>query len=662
MESSAIDHLVVLPRGFGFIGKRPTELRRQPGALVGLIGTGVMSFCDVERLARRFSSGRGPLPAERVMDYLRETADRPPTGTLMVAGDQDRGGSYPTLRELLRRGEPPSSPTHQKVLQIQANGLLDRLLLMLGSAGASEGEAAVQLARVLLVVSRLGPSQRELLEEMLGVTGIREGNGNLADGGSATHAPSFLVDRNRFAVFEFADLTLVLPTTHEAAGSAVFRRPGWPDSIPFSAYARELLDVSEAAPRRSGSWAELERNGRRFVYPLGFRRIDAAIEKLLPAAEAPTAPEVESRTRPSIAARQERTRQVAVDWLSERKTPGDRAAVDEVTKVMLQHRNAASTPFTASVRSSLDRVGVENLEGRQWGDQVVAILVLERELERRIDGEAADLDIFANALTSYVCGLNRSQIEPRAWLALRVVRIVAEWLSARRLPADRQPVLPAALTTDSGWRELVAAAPWIKWYAPHADPGAPIRLDPREYLELLSLIRPRYVFETFSMKNVGTVRPRVVSVPSRWRAVYEPRGVQLTPDQLDLLADAMAPSLREPAYAARLLQAQDLPSVILSAADEILRSAHSLASNAEGLLGVFDGDGHGRRLMVANLDPRTWLEYRVGDDLHQLPPNALEELGATGYCSPPREITADGCITVADVEYRLIAFERVGGV
>ncbi|POM23874.1 hypothetical protein BTM25_25000 [Actinomadura rubteroloni] len=342
----------------------------------------------------------------------------------------------------------------------------------------------------------------------------------------------------------------------------------------------------------------------------------------------------------------EATRRRAVDWLGARRTPIDRDAVDHVVATVL--RTQSDPPPLPAVQSALPRVGVEDLEERHYGTQAVALLVLERELERRFKRKDTDPGVFADALTAYLVALNQASTETWPWAWQRIVRHLREYLGRARQPQRREPTLseqalPPAVRPE--WERLARRIPWIRWLArPALDPPHGVAVSAADVVDLLTLLRPRQEpVMTGTRRHSSDMAVRNVPLPPRFAQLY--RGPAVAPAVLGDLADALGPLLHDPGQSARMAQALTLPPALDAAVGRRLADAIEDQTAAAHLLVVRVDDTESPRVLLANLSPHAGLYVRLDDEPVRLAPCAVEQEGAFNYCAV-RATTTGGQLTV----------------
>ncbi|MFC0042073.1 hypothetical protein [Actinomadura rayongensis] len=340
------------------------------------------------------------------------------------------------------------------------------------------------------------------------------------------------------------------------------------------------------------------------------------------------------------------TRRRAVEWLGARRTPLDRDAVDHVVATAL--RNQSDPPTLPAVQSALPRVGVEDLEDRHYGTQAVALLVLERELERRFKRKATDPAVFADALTAYLVALNQASTETWPWAWQRIVRHLREYLGRTRQPQRREPTLseqalPKAVRPE--WERLAERIPWIRWVArPALDPPNGVAVTAADVVDLLTLLRPRQEpVMTGTRRHSSDMAVRNVPLPPRFAQLY--RGPAVAPAVLGELADALGPLLHDPGQSARMAQALTLPPALDAAVRRRLADAIEDQTDTAHLLVVRVDDFESPRVLLTNLSPHAGLYVRLDDEPIRLAPCAVEQEGAFNYCAV-RPTTSDGRLTV----------------
>ncbi|MER6617537.1 hypothetical protein [Streptomyces xantholiticus] len=347
--------------------------------------------------------------------------------------------------------------------------------------------------------------------------------------------------------------------------------------------------------------------------------------------------------KPGSAAAAAVTRMRAVAWLGPGRKPVDRDSVDQVMDSVLRIRTDAA--LLPSLEPALARVGVADIEERRYGHQVVALLVLERELEKRFTKpRTADAGVFADALTTYLLALNQASPQTAPWAWQHIVRYVREYLMARRLRQTRSSSITSVPASARAlWEELAQRMPWIRWLAdPALDPKGAITVSPAGLVDLLVLLRPRQapvVSEQRRHSPDTGVRDR--PLPGRFTRLYQIAEPALTSPLLDALAKALGPLLHDPALSARMVQALTLPPKVRAAVDERVAAEIKDETVAEHLLAVRVDDQESPKVLLVNLSPHTGLYIRLDGEPTRLATCAIEQEGAFNYCSIPVPITRD---------------------
>ncbi|WP_327000255.1 hypothetical protein OHA72_34640 [Dactylosporangium sp. NBC_01737] len=356
-------------------------------------------------------------------------------------------------------------------------------------------------------------------------------------------------------------------------------------------------------------------------------------------------PETELRSTLDAAAA---TRQRAVGWLGRRRQPVDRDALDQVFGSLLRFRSDVSV--RAGLAEAATRVGVEDIEERTFGAQVVTLLVIERELAQRCRSEAgSDPDTFADALTAYLAAVNQSSSELQPWARQRIVRYVTEFLTRRRLPQGRQLTLTTAAPDPAVWDRLTRRAPWLWWFAePALAPARGIHLTAAAVVDLLVILRPRQV----PVQGTPDIQVQLQPLTTRFLNLYRPAVAGATAALLDALAEALGPLQYDPAHSARMVQALDhtlqLAPELAAAVRERVAAEVEHGTSAEHLLVVRVDDRESARVLLVNLSPRHGLDVRVAGDALRLPPFAVEQSGAAGYCAGPLPVPPESTVEVGD--------------
>ncbi|MET8765659.1 hypothetical protein [Streptomyces sp. NPDC004658] len=346
--------------------------------------------------------------------------------------------------------------------------------------------------------------------------------------------------------------------------------------------------------------------------------------------------------KPGSAAAAAVTRMRAVAWLGPGRKPVDRDSVDRVMDSVLRIRSDAA--LLTSLEPALSRVGVADIEERRYGHQVVALLVLERELEKRFSKpRTADAGVFADALTTYLLALNQASAEtgPRTWQ--RIVRYVREYLMGRRLRQTRSPSITSVPgSARTLWEELAQRMPWIRWLAdPSLDPKGAIALSPAGLVDLLVLLRPRQIpVVTEQRRHSPDTGVRIQALPGRFTRLYQIEPA-LTPPLLDALAKALSPLLHDPALCGRMVQALRLPPKVRAAVEERVAAEIKDETAAEHLLAVRVDDHESPKALLVNLSPHTGLYFHLDGEPTRLATCAIEQEGAFNYCTNPVPISGD---------------------
>lgn len=341
------------------------------------------------------------------------------------------------------------------------------------------------------------------------------------------------------------------------------------------------------------------------------------------------------------------TRERAVAWLGRTRRPVDRAALDLVFSSLLRFRSDVAV--RAGFAEAVARIGVDDIEERSFGAQVVPLLVIERELAARSRGGADESeDTFADALTAYLAAVNQTSAEVQPWARQRIVRHVAEFLARRRIPQGRQ--LSVSTAPDrAGWERLARRAPWLWWFA-ESEPGPAdgVHVTPDALVDLLVALRPQQV--PAQGQAAADITVRVGPLPARFLDLYRPAVAGLSEPLVDALAAALGPLQHDPARSARMVQTLDLPPALAEAVRNRVAAEIEHRTTAEHLL-VVRVDA--AAVLLVNLSPRHGLDVRVAGDALRLPPFAVEQSGAAGYCVGPRPVPAESTVDVGDRVVRL---------
>jgi hypothetical protein len=340
------------------------------------------------------------------------------------------------------------------------------------------------------------------------------------------------------------------------------------------------------------------------------------------------------------------TRQRALAWLGRRRQPVDRAALDQVFSALRRFRSDVTV--RAGLEEAAARIGVEDIEDRMFGAQVVMLLVLERDLAARCrGGGGGDPDTFADALTAYLAAVNQASSEIQPWSRQRIVRYLTEFLTRRRLPQGRQLTLTAAAVAPdrATWDRLTRRAPWLWWFAdPVLGPARGVHLTAAAIVDLLVILRPKQV----PVLATPEVQVQVQPLPARFLQLYRPALAGVSAAALDALADALSPLQHDPAHSARMVQALELPPELAAAVQERVTAEIEHRTSAEHLLVVRVDGRAAAQVLLVNLSPRHGLDVRVAGDAVRLPPFAVEQPGAFGYCHGPAAVPPETTVEVGD--------------
>ncbi|WP_156893733.1 hypothetical protein [Actinokineospora enzanensis] len=354
----------------------------------------------------------------------------------------------------------------------------------------------------------------------------------------------------------------------------------------------------------------------------------------------------------------ERTRTRAVEWLGERREPVDRDAVDHVMREMLRSR--PDTAHEPALVEALSRVGVEDLEARHYGAQAVALLVIERELDRMFTGSKSfSMQVFARALTAYLVAVNTASYETWPWTWQRIVRYVREYVLIRRLAASRVQALKAKEiggAQGKRWNALVGLIPWVRWLgADNQDPPAGVPLGPTDLIDTLVLLRPRQVPVVIGRERRYSpdTGVRIEPVPRRFYQLYcQGSGVKRA--EIDALADALGTLLNDPAQTARSAQALTLPAALAAEIQDRIAVAVERRTSPDQVLAVRVDDTRSPRAVMVNLSVDHSLELYLNDEHVRLPPFAVEQQGAFGYCTRPHRIDPETAVVVGSARVSLV--------
>ncbi|THA29831.1 hypothetical protein [Streptomyces sp. A1547] len=347
--------------------------------------------------------------------------------------------------------------------------------------------------------------------------------------------------------------------------------------------------------------------------------------------------------KPGSAAAAAVTRMRAVAWLGPGRKPVDRDSVDRVVDSVLRVRSDAA--LLPSLEAALSRVGVADIEERRYGHQVVALLVMERELEKRFTRpRTADAGVFADALTTYLLALNQASPETAPWAWQRIIRYTREYLMGRRLRQTRSPSITSVPgSARTLWEELAQRMPWIRWLAePSLDPKGGIALSPAGLVDLLVLLRPRQTpVVSDQRRHSPDTGVRIQTLSGRFTRLYQIADPALTPPLLDSLAKALSPLLHDPALSGRMVQALTLPPKVRAAVEERVAAEIKDETAAEHLLAVRVDDHESPKALLVNLSPHTGLYLHLDGEPTRLATCAIEQEGAFNYCTSPVPISPD---------------------
>ncbi len=353
-----------------------------------------------------------------------------------------------------------------------------------------------------------------------------------------------------------------------------------------------------------------------------------------------------------------RTRRIALDWLGERRDPVDRTAVDQVMRELLRSR--PDSAYQPALVEALGRVGVADLEARHYGAQVVALLVVERELDAKFRKGRFSIEVFSRAMTTYLAAVNSVSSETWPWTWQRIVRYVREYLGGTRLAASRAQTLTAkdtGGTREKHWKRLADLIPWVRWLGPQAqDLPEGVPLAPSDLIDTFMLLRPRQVPVLIGKdrrysRDTGV---RIEPVPTRFARLFC-RGSGLRETGLDELADALSTLLNDPAQTARRVQALHLPAALAQELQARLTQAIEQVTSPEQVLAVRVDDPVSAKVMLINLSAEHTLELTFDESPMRLPPLAIEQQGAFNYCARPRRIEPATAIVVGDTQICLDA-------
>jgi hypothetical protein len=141
---------------------------------------------------------------------------------------------------------------------------------------------------------------------------------------------------------------------------------------------------------------------------------------------------------------------------------------------------------------------------------------LER-LQAVLFADAEPLDVFTDALTSFIRAQVTEHARTRARGVSRILNLVAEWLAGAQLRPHQARMSIDARALD-GYRlallrEILRRAPWLAWYVTNrtGPRRTVIRLDHVGFLEVLGLARPR----TRYVPGMNSA----ASNPGNWRSI-----------------------------------------------------------------------------------------------------------------------------------------------
>jgi hypothetical protein len=349
----------------------------------------------------------------------------------------------------------------------------------------------------------------------------------------------------------------------------------------------------------------------------------------------------------------ERTRNRLAGWIGDKRTGRDTAAIDLVSQTML--RSEVESPLDAAMLDALRRVSPSDLDEREFGSQVGALLVVESELSGLLGGGTdIDADAFADALTAYLVALNTSMAETRGWVWQRIGRYACEYATGRRTATRGGPMWVRLPKSDdyarTRWETLASRIPWLRWRGDtRLDPPDGVPISGEELLDYLALLRPHQYSGSGSQGPIRSPSVRLATVESRWNRLYRlPAGLELNTYELTGLATCLGHLFQDPGHASRILQGLELPDTIRLAAETRVTERIGETSLPENLLAVRVDNESSARVIVANLSPTYKLHLRLGNDLIDLPPSAIENPRATSYCSTPISIDPTTNVILGD--------------
>lgn len=284
------------------------------------------------------------------------------------------------------------------------------------------------------------------------------------------------------------------------------------------------------------------------------------------------------------------------------------------------------------------------------------------DLKRQRDhlfGSRRPVDVFADALTSYLRAQVTEHARTRARAVSRILNLVSEWLTgAQRRPHNSRMTLDARALSGPQLlelRELLRRMPWLAWHVTNRTGPRRfrIRLDHADFLEVLGLARPRtrYVPGANSAK----------SNPGNWRSVLgqlelselldgyvidEVVATRLAdePRLLDDLARACEAMYHLPWQARRAVQS-------LTELGELAAELDALASaGAERRMGsladvavVVDAPGGGRapRVCLINADGMKRCQVTLDETRYTLAEYAVSVPDAAFYMTAPYPLPDD---------------------
>lgn len=719
MTAAAPEVFAVIPGGQHYCIPDPVIVRRSRGVIAALDdGAGRLVLADAVHLLAGTAAPGTPLDVGGLRSRLRERLPRFDGEAEIWSSSHGSGLHVAAVRSVTDPELVPGGPhwtvrTPVAAMGLQVSTADGRWLVTHHRAPSSESprEAALRLLRLLAVLSRVSPTASAVLTRVLAgqrmhlvtrggrrVAAVGAGGPSYVD---VTPDSAFLWDRS-----EVGGAVLVVDT--EAASLDSVRRKGRrgepvlpvgalldptirADMTPTSDVGLSTMLDGDATwgrvdgatvARRSDGWhvvlgpqtatppgrrtmtrLALCDGEHRLVYELGpgydlrsgLVRLGEVTASLVGHCVRVVSPEDRHAGRwAGLAAATDATRARALAWLGARHEPIDREAIEQVRLATL--KPGSGSLLTPALAAALGRVGVEDLEERLFGTQVVALLVLERELAGTVGSGSRDLDVVADALTAYLAAVVSAVNETPAWVWPRIVRHVKEYLSGQRMGNQRAMTLvPADVAgSRSTWDALVERLPWLRWLGdPLLDPPAGVAVTPADMVDLLVLLRPRQVPVQRTRHGGGGDRVIIEPLKARWTQLYRLTNGDVDRRTLEGLAEALAYLLVDPSQTARMVQGHDLPAelndVVLGRVAELVEETET----AEHLLAVRVDDAESARVLLVNLSPLHSMNVHLGHDVIRLRPQAIEQPNAFGYCSTPQRIEPDATVRLGQTSVSL---------